>query len=117
MQILHCLKSSTKGGDSKVVDGFKAALRLKKENNNYFNLLSKYSSRFEFKGKKNVHLKSRFPMITLSPDGEISAVHFNNRSIAPITDVPYNAVCLITTKLIVNFLVLLIVLLWLLLLN
>ena len=90
MQILHCLKSSTKGGDSKVVDGFKAALRLKKENKNYFNLLSKYCSRFEFKGKKNVHLKSRFPMIELSPDNELRAVHFNNRSIAPITDVPYN---------------------------
>jgi len=90
IQILHCLKSSTKGGDSKVVDGFNAALRLKKENKNYFNLLSKYCSRFEFKGKKNVHLKSRFPMIALSPDGELVAVHFNNRSIAPITDVPYN---------------------------
>jgi len=90
MQILHCLKSSTKGGDSKVVDGFKAALRLKKENKNYFNLLSKYCSRFEFKVKKNVHLKSRFPMIGLSPDHELTAVHFNNRSIAPITDVPYN---------------------------
>ena len=90
MQILHCLKSSTRGGDSKVIDGFKAALRLKKENKNYFNLLSKYCSRFEFKGKKNVHLKSRFPMIELSPDNELIAVHFNNRSIAPITDVPYN---------------------------
>jgi gamma-butyrobetaine dioxygenase len=90
MQILHCLKSSTRGGDSKVIDGFKAALRLKKENKNYFNLLSKYCSRFEFKGKKNVHLKSRFPMIELSPDNELRAVHFNNRSIAPITDVPYN---------------------------
>jgi len=90
MQILHCLKSSTKGGDSKVVDGFKAALRLKKENKNYFNLLSKYCSRFEFKGKKDVHLKSRFPMIALSPDRELIAVHFNNRSIAPITDVPYH---------------------------
>ena len=89
IQILHCLKSSTKGGDSKVVDGFKAALRLKKENKKYFNLLSKYCSRFEFKGKKDVHLKSRFPMIVLSPDGELLAVHFNNRSMAPITDVPY----------------------------
>ena len=29
-------------------------------------------------------------MITLSPDGELIAVHFNNRSIAPITDVPYH---------------------------
>ena len=90
IQILHCLKNSTKGGDSKVVDGFNAALRLKKENKRYFNLLSKYCSRFEFKRKKNSHLKSRFPMIALSPDGELTAVHFNNRSIAPITDVPYN---------------------------
>ncbi len=90
IQILHCLKNSTKGGDSKVVDGFNAALRLKKVNKRYFNLLSKYCSRFEFKRKKNAHLKSRFPMIALSPDGELTAVHFNNRSIAPITDVPYN---------------------------
>ena len=90
IQILHCLKSSTKGGDSKVVDGFNAALRLKKENKRYFNLLTKYCSRFEFKGKKNVHLKSRFPMIVLSPDKKLTAVHFNNRSIAAISDVPYN---------------------------
>ena len=52
MQILHCLKSSTKGGDSIVVDGFNAAFRLKRENKKYFNLLSKYCSRFEFKRKK-----------------------------------------------------------------
>ena len=89
IQILHCLKSSTKGGDSKVVDGFNAAFRLKKKNKKYFNLLSKYCSRFEFKGKKNVHLKSRFPMIGLSPDSELISIHFNNRSVAPIVDVPY----------------------------
>ena len=90
MQILHCIKKSTKGGDSKVVDGFNAALKLKKKNKKYFNLLSKYCSRFEFKGKKNVHLKSRFPMIGLAPDNELIAIHFNNRSIAPIIDVPYH---------------------------
>ena len=89
IQILHCLKSSTKGGDSKVVDGFNAAFQLKKKNKKYFNLLSKYCSRFEFKGKKNVHLKSRFPMIGLSPDSELISIHFNNRSVAPIVDVPY----------------------------
>ncbi len=90
IQILHCLKSSAKGGDSKVVDGFYAALRLRKENKKYFNLLSKYCSRFEYKAKKNAHLKSRFPMIELSPDGELTVIHFNNRSISAITDVPYN---------------------------
>jgi len=89
IQILHCMKNSTKGGATKVIDGFKAALLLKNKNRKHFNLLSKYCSRFEFKGKKNVHLKSRFPMIELSPDNELRAIHFNNRSIAPITDVPY----------------------------
>jgi len=90
IQILHCIKNSTKGGDSKVVDGFSASLSLKKKNEKYFNLLSKYCARFEFKEKKNVHLKSRFPIINLSPDGELIGIHFNNRSIAPIVDVPYN---------------------------
>tara|TARA_Y100000590_G_scaffold341030_1_gene389037 strand:- start:4375 stop:5514 length:1140 start_codon:yes stop_codon:yes gene_type:complete len=89
IQILHCITNSTKGGDTKIVDGFKAALCLKKENKKYFNLLAKYCSRFEFKGKKNIHLKSRFPMIVLTPDQELTAIHFNNRSIGPITDVPY----------------------------
>ncbi len=90
IQILHCIKNSTKGGETKVIDGFNAALHLKKKNKKYFDLLSKYCSCFEFKGKKNIHLKSRFPMIKLSPDRELIAIHFNNRSIAPLTDVPYN---------------------------
>ncbi len=42
------------------------------------------------KEKENVHLKSRFPMISLSPDGELIGIYFNNRSIGPITDVPYS---------------------------
>ena len=90
IQILHCIKNSTKGGETKVIDGFNAALHLKKKNKKYFDLLSKYCARFEFKRKKNIHLKSRFPMIKLSPDHELIAIHFNNRSIAPLTDVPYN---------------------------
>ena len=90
IQILHCIKNSTKGGDTKVIDGFKAALRLKKENKKYFDLLSKYRTQFEFKEKNNVHLKSRFPMISLSTDGELIGIYFNNRSIGPITDVPYS---------------------------
>ena len=90
IQILHCIKNSTKGGATKVIDGFKAALRLKKENKKYFDLLSKYRSQFEFKEKNNVHLKSRFPMISLSTDGELIGIYFNNRSIGPITDVPYS---------------------------
>ena len=90
MQILYCLQNSTSGGDSKVVDGFKAAILLKDKNQEYFNLLSKYCARFEYNGDEKTHLESRRPMIELSPDGEIIAIRFNNRSTAPITDVPYS---------------------------
>ena len=89
IQILYCLENSASGGDSTVVDGFNAAIRLKEENPDYFNLLSKYCARFEYSGAKGTHLKSRRPMIELSPDGELIAIRFNNRSAAPITDVPY----------------------------
>ena len=89
IQILYCLENSASGGDSTVVDGFNAAIRLKDKNPNYFNLLSKYCARFEYSGAKGTYLKSRRPMIELSPDGELIAIRFNNRSAAPITDVPY----------------------------
>ena len=89
IQILYCLENSASGGNSTVVDGFNAAIRLKDENPDYFNLLSKYCARFEYSGDKGAHLQSRRPMIELSPDGELIAIRFNNRSAAPITDVPY----------------------------
>ena len=89
IQIIYCLENSTSGGDSKVVDGFKAAILLKEQNQKYFDLLTKYCARFEYKGDEKTHLESRRPMIELSPDGEIIAIRFNNRSTAPITDVPY----------------------------
>ena len=89
IQILYCLENSASGGDSTVVDGFNAAIHLKDKNSDYFNLLSKYCARFEYNGDKGAHLQSRRPMIELSPDGELIAIRFNNRSAAPITDVPY----------------------------
>ena len=90
IQILYCIENSASGGDSKVVDGFKAAILLKEENQEYFNLLTKYCARFEYNEDEKTHLQSRRPMIELSPDGEIIVIRFNNRSAAPITDVPYN---------------------------
>ena len=90
LQILYCLENSAEGGDSMVVDGFKAAHRLRAEDPRAFDLLSKYCARFEYAGAKGVRLTSRRPMIELAPDGELTGIRFNNRSAAPITDVPYD---------------------------
>lgn len=89
LQILYCIENSAAGGDSTVVDGFRAAQRLQQENPKGFRLLSGHSARFEYKGSAGVALRSRRPMIELSPDGELLAVRFNNRSSAPFKDVPF----------------------------
>ena len=90
LQLLYCLENSAEGGDSQVVDGFHAAHRLRNEAPEDFEMLSRHCARFNYRGTGGVHLSSRKPMIELAPDGELVAVRFNNRSAAPITDVPYD---------------------------
>lgn len=89
VQILYCLENSAEGGENMVVDGFACAQRLRAENSDWFDLLSRYCARFEYAGSDGVCLRSRRPMIELAPDGELIGVRFNNRSAAAITDVPF----------------------------
>lgn len=89
LQILYCLENSAEGGANTVVDGFAAALRLKAEDPRGFALLSGRCARFAYSGG-GVRLSARRPMIELGPDGELTAIRFNNRSAAPATDIPYD---------------------------
>ncbi len=90
VQVLYCLESSAAGGENMVVDGFAAARRLRDDNERYFDLLADHCARFEYAGEAGVCLTSRRPMIELAPDGELTAVRFNNRSMAAVTDVPFD---------------------------
>jgi gamma-butyrobetaine dioxygenase len=90
LQLLGCLENSVDGGDSIVVDGFSVAKRVQAENARAFDLLTRYSARFEYAGSEGVRLRAKRPFIELSPDGEMIAVRFNNRSAAPFVDVPYD---------------------------
>lgn len=89
LQLLYCLENSAKGGENQVVDGFRAAEKLRAQNPSGFELLSRYCARFAYEGG-GVNLRSRRPMIELAPDGELVSIRFNNRSAAPITDVPFD---------------------------
>ncbi len=91
LQILACLRNEVEGGDSIVVDGFEAVHRLQAEWPRGFALLSGYNARFEYAGGAGVRLQSHKPIVELGTDGELLAVRFNNRSAAPFTDVPYDA--------------------------
>lgn len=90
IQVLYCLESSAAGGENMVVDGFAAAQRLRDENTDYLDVLSRYCARFEYVGDSTVALRTRRPMIELAPDGELIGIRFNNRSAAAITDVPFD---------------------------
>ncbi|WP_425044442.1 2-trimethylaminoethylphosphonate dioxygenase [Primorskyibacter sp. S87] len=89
LQILYCLENSAEGGDSIVVDGFRAAERLREDNPEAFGLLAGYPARFEYRGSDGVCLRSRRPMIELAPDGQLVGIRFNNRSSAPFVDIPF----------------------------
>ena len=89
MQILYCLENSAQGGDSIVVDGFRAAEVLADQDADAFALLAGHCARFSYEGSAGVSLHARRPMIETTPDGEVITIRFNNRSAAALTDIPY----------------------------
>lgn len=90
LQVLWCIENAAQGGDSTVVDGFRAAERLAAEDPDGFALLSGFPARFEYAGSAGTRLTARRPMIELSPDGQLIGIRFNNRSAAPLRDVPFD---------------------------
>jgi gamma-butyrobetaine hydroxylase len=90
LQVLACIENTVEGGESSVVDGFSVAAALQEEDPEGFRLLSSRPARFEYAGSAGVRLRSKRPMIELGPDGELLAIRFNNRSLAPVVDVPFD---------------------------
>ena len=83
LQLLHCLESSTQGGESVLQDGFKAAALLREENPQHFSILTDNWINFRFRDDQ-ADLRSRVPLIEVNPAGDIIKVRFNNRSIDTI---------------------------------
>ena len=82
-QILHCLQASPDGGESVFADGFALAERLKKQDWAAFLILASTPVRFRFQDV-TTDLSAERPLLQLNLRGELVAVHFNNRSIAPL---------------------------------
>ena len=87
LQLLHCLQSNTKGGDSILVDGFKVAEDLRDKYPKYFKLLSSVMVTFRFNDENNF-LEHTTPIISLLPDLSIRCIKFNNRSVQPFHLLP-----------------------------
>ncbi len=90
MQILMALENNVAGGDSIVIDGFKIAEQLYKNNPKHYVLLSNYLAFFDYHGDAKTRLNARVPILEKNLAGQLVAVRFNNRSAAPFSDIPFD---------------------------
>ncbi|MFD9129230.1 TauD/TfdA family dioxygenase [Kitasatospora sp. NPDC059571] len=79
LQLLHCLENGATGGDSGLVDGFRAADLLRAEVPEDFALLTRTPVPFVFRDRRT-ELRAERPLIEVDGFGRIREVRFNNRS-------------------------------------
>tara|TARA_B100001741_G_C16545213_1_gene596308 strand:+ start:1676 stop:2779 length:1104 start_codon:yes stop_codon:yes gene_type:complete len=78
IQILHCIINEVSGGYSTLVDGYTVTEDLKKENLDYYNILSKTKVRFKFIDKEVV-LEDWSELIRLDEENNFKQVRFSPR--------------------------------------
>lgn len=82
-QALHALVASHEGGDSLFADGFALAAHLREVAPEAFAELTATAVPFLYRSG-DAELYAERPLIQMSAGGHILAVHYNNRSIAPL---------------------------------
>jgi alpha-ketoglutarate-dependent taurine dioxygenase/DUF971 family protein len=86
--MMHSLQASDCGGGASIlVDGFKAADNLRTRNREMFDLLCEVPiphRRFLVDEIDDVALAAKWPVIELNHQGELVAVHINERTMAPL---------------------------------
>ena len=88
-QALHVLIASNAGGESLFADGFALAEHLRASAPQAFAQLTTTAVPFHYRARE-AELRAERPLIQLSLRGEVSAFHYNSRSIAPL-DLPARA--------------------------
>jgi alpha-ketoglutarate-dependent taurine dioxygenase len=82
-QALHAVVTSPDGGDSLFADGIALAEHVRATRPDDFELLSRTAVPFHYRSA-NAELYAERPLFQLSCSGEVTAVHYNSRSIAPL---------------------------------
>jgi gamma-butyrobetaine hydroxylase len=83
LQALHCLVNSVDGGESGLLDGFRAAAQLRAEDPAGFEHLSQTPVTFSY-ADATAQLRATRPMIGLNQAGLIREIRYNSRSMEPL---------------------------------
>jgi gamma-butyrobetaine dioxygenase len=89
-QVLHALIASADGGESLFGDGFAIAEQLRSIDPQGFAVLTRTAVPFLYRSR-DAELYAERPLIQLSCDGAVTAVHYNSRSMAPLPPSAGNA--------------------------
>jgi gamma-butyrobetaine dioxygenase len=89
-QALHALVPSREGGESLFADGFALAEHLRASAPEAFAQLTRTAVPFHYRSR-DADLYAERPLIELALSGEVAAVHYNSRSIAPLRLPPREA--------------------------
>ena len=90
LQFLHCLVFDAAGGDSRLVDGFRAAELLRQSDPGAFERLAGTPVTFRHQ-EADADLWARAPMIRVGPTGAVAEVRFSNAKLQPF-EVPEDQV-------------------------
>jgi gamma-butyrobetaine dioxygenase len=82
VQLQHFLRNDTSGGSATLTDGFKVAADLRRDHPDMFELLASHTLHFHF-SDVNAELAGSGPVITLSPEGDVTAIRYSNHSARP----------------------------------
>jgi trimethyllysine dioxygenase len=81
-QMFHCLQFDGRGGESTLIDGFKAADILRQNDPEAFATLTEVKVPAQYIGD-GVHLRAEHPVIGLDADGAYRQIAYNNYDRAP----------------------------------
>ncbi|HSR82978.1 MAG TPA: TauD/TfdA family dioxygenase [Streptosporangiaceae bacterium] len=87
IQLLHCLTNAAAGGETGLLDGFRAAAQLRAEDPVAFECLTRTIVTFAY-ADETAGLRATKPMISVNPAGLIRGVRYNSRSMQPMRPRP-----------------------------
>jgi gamma-butyrobetaine dioxygenase len=87
IQLLHCLTNVATGGESGLLDGFRAAAQLRAEDPAAFDCLTRTTVTFAY-ADATADLRATKPMIDVNPAGLIRGVRYDSRSMQPMRPRP-----------------------------
>jgi gamma-butyrobetaine dioxygenase len=83
LQLLHCLTNTVTGGESGLLDGFRAGAQLRAEDPEAFDRLSRTPVTFGY-SDAGTELRASRPMIGVNPTGLIREIRYNSRAMEPM---------------------------------